>query len=53
MQRVRPRVLTIARPAAAAIDQNANFSKYRVATHKQLGVEILRLRFACCVAPCL
>ena len=39
MQRDRHPALTIARPAQAATDQNVNFSRYGVATRKQLDVD--------------
>jgi hypothetical protein len=39
MQRDRHPARTIARPAQAATDQNVNFSRYGVATRKQLDVD--------------
>ena len=39
MQRDRLPARTIARPAQAATDQNVNFSRYGVATRKQLDVD--------------
>ena len=39
MQRDRHPARTIARPARDATDQNVNFSRYGVATRKQLDVD--------------